>query len=103
MSHSVHTIKRWILLLLLYFFVASNYAIENVSNESECPLWHFLEHYRCGIMEHGIINCDEQFVEVGVGVCVTWVNVTSSAEVHHCLFTKKNIIHEQCMQIFIVS
>ena len=40
--------------------------------------------------DYGVIYCDQQFIYVAEGTCVTWNNETSSAETHRCLFTKWN-------------
>ena len=74
----------------LYFFVCSDCVINNVSNNCH-QLWHFFRNGRCccGITnDYGMISCDEQFIHVKQGTCMTWDNATSSAEFHHCLFTK---------------
>ena len=83
-------------LVLLYFYqlVFSDCVIDNVSeNNSDCnQLWHFFrnEGCYCGISDHGVVSCDQQFIYCKQGTCVTWSNITSGAEVHHCLFTKWN-------------
>ena len=91
MSLNFH-IRSQTFLLLLYFSVSSNCMIDNVSNNSGCQLWHFPKngHCQCGASGHGIVSCDEQFLYIVQGRCVTWNNVTSCAEVHRCLFTKRS-------------
>ena len=88
------------LVLCVYFFVASIYAIDNASDKRDChSVWHYLKNGRChcGTTKHGILSCDEKFVDVGLGVCITWNNVTSSEEVHRCLFTKKRNLNYTCV------
>ena len=83
-------------LVLLYFYqlVFSDCVIENVSeNNNDCnQLWHFFRNggCYCGISDHGVVYCDQQFIYCKQGTCVTWSNITSGAEIHRCLFTKWN-------------
>ena len=72
--------------LLLYLFTSSNCMTDDVSNTSNCQLWHFPTngYCRCGAR---IVNCDKQFIYIKQGTCLTWNNATSSAEAHRCLFT----------------
>ena len=93
MSCNIHNMKSQIfyLLLLVYFFVSANSIGDSgASNESACKLWHYLRngHCYCGTTEHGVVKCDDHFISVKQGSCVTWDNSTGSAEVHRCLFTK---------------
>ena len=83
MSVSFH-VRSQTFILFLCLFASSNY------NKTDCQLWHYLRNGRChcGSTGYGIINCDEQFIYVVQGSCMTWSNATSSAEVHRCLFTK---------------
>ena len=79
-------------LLLLCLFVSANSMIDDIgaSNRSACKLWHYLRngHCYCGTTDHGVVKCDNHFISVKQGSCVTWSNATGSAEVHRCLFTK---------------
>ena len=78
-------IRRQTFLLLLYLCFASSNC-----NKSDCQLWHFLRkgHCHCGTGGHGIVNCDEQFLYLLQGRCMTWNNATNRAEIYRCLFTK---------------
>ena len=88
MSPSIHRST----LCFLYLFVSAACKITNVSNNSDCLLWHFLKngHCYCGVWNHGVVHCDTQFIYIEQGACMTWDNATGSAEVHHCLFLQRS-------------
>ena len=71
MSPSIH--KSSYFLVFLYLFVSANCIITNVSNKSDCQLWHFPKNGRCysGVWNHGVVHCDKQFVSVKQGTCMT--------------------------------
>ena len=80
-SCNIH-LKNQIFHLLLYFFVSANGVIDDsdVSNKCGYKLWHFLRNgcCFCGITEHGVIECDEHFISVKQGSCVTYDNATDT-------------------------
>ena len=86
--------KSQVFLLFLYLFLSAKCMTDdlelNVSNNSGCKLWHLQRngHCHCGITEHGVAKCNDHFISIKQGSCVTWDNVTGGAEVHRCLFTK---------------
>ena len=91
MSPSVPRSSLRVYFLVLYLVASADCMINNVSNNSDCQLWHFLKngHCSCGF---GAINCDKKFIYIKQGTCMTWDNATSSAEIHHndCLFIQKS-------------
>ena len=63
-------------------------------NENEgydCPIWHIQDQNsgKCVCISdlQGSVSCDETFVYVDRGYCMTWNNSTKSAEIHQCLVT----------------
>ena len=67
----------------------ADYLSDCMSDKGGCPLWHVSRNGQCecGASLNGIVSCDEKFVFIQRGNCVTWNNSTNSAELHRCLFS----------------
>ena len=81
-----------LLLQYLYLLTFGTCLLNGESKQDSCPLWHISrnEQCECGASLSGIVSCDKQFVYIKRGNCVTWNNLTNSAELHRCLFTNFN-------------
>ena len=57
--------------------------------DDQCPLWHVRNsngECECGASLNGVISCDEKFIHVENGYCLTWNNLTNSEELYRCRF-----------------
>ena len=64
---------------------------DDTIERKECPLWHVLGRNgecECGASFNGLITCDETYVYVSHGHCLTWSNDSEQIELHTCLFTR---------------
>ena len=75
--------------LHLFIFYTHLSLSHCTSEKGGCPLWHISRNGQCecGAILNAIVSCDEKFVFILRGNCVTWNNSTNSAEVHRCLFS----------------
>ena len=66
-------------------------SLTNCESENDsCPLWHVPGRNgqcECGANLNGVVTCDEHFVYIAQGNCMTWNNSTHGAEVHLCLLS----------------
>ena len=88
--------------LYIYMLASCTSLSDHDRKISHCPLWHVLrnEECECGASFDGTVSCDENFVYIKYGNCMTWNNSTTSAELHSCLLTRQDIDHE-CARDFI--
>ena len=73
---------------------------ETVSDK--CPLWHIHTEKgqcECGTTLNGIVHCDETFLYIKFGYCMTWNNSTGEEELSRCLTTDKNTCMEHTIPI----
>ena len=64
---------------------------ETVSDK--CPLWHIHTEKgqcECGTTLNGVVHCDETFLYIKFGYCMTWNNSTGEEELSRCLTMDKN-------------
>ena len=76
---------------------SSSQSIQDQQDSNgECGLWHIRNSKgdcECGASLSGVICCDENFIYVENGYCLTWNNYTKNEELYHCLFTHWMLPH----------
>ena len=84
MSVASCTLKVVIIVLFLCWLAPCSCILQS---KDSCPLWHILQkNGKCECGDTVIVSCNKNFVYIGQGNCLTWNNLTGSAEVHPCLF-----------------
>ena len=71
----------------LFLLSLTSTVVSNLEDqEGCCPFWHIPRNGRCecGAGLNGVVSCDESFVFIKNGYCVTWSNSTNSAELYQC-------------------
>ena len=80
-----------IVCLFLLFKVCVSLPTEHQSSKEDCPLiWHVRDangECVCGTSFNSHIKCDESYVYIKRGGCMTWNNSTREVEFHRCLYT----------------
>ena len=64
------------------------------------PLWHVRKwngRCSCGKTYNGVIRCDRESLYVLQGNCLTWNNLTGTAELHACLFSTLWDFQDTCV------
>ena len=62
----------------------------NYSEKDICPLWHIESKNGecvCGASYYNTVTCDNHYVHLLRGNCITWSNSTNSAVFHACLYS----------------
>ena len=79
-----------IIFLYSNIVLASFITEHNKSEKNNCPLWHIECKNRecvCGANYYNTVNCDNNYVYLLRGNCITWSNFTNSAVFHVCLYS----------------
>ena len=84
----------WVKIIAFMLFVAYFVSSEDIAKDHRdhhCPLWHIKKNNKCmcGSTVNGIVKCEEAniYIKVAPGHCMTWNNITWSAEVNRCPFS----------------
>ena len=83
-------LKFTFLCFCLLVLTACNADYENKSQTTSCPLWHVWNRNgqcECGADYHQTVKCDDNYVYIKRGNCITWNNSTNSAVLYICLYS----------------